>query len=67
MFIPMGGFIAAWIYPLYVNIFNKATMDIRRETNVGIDIPITDKEAGLGLGQTYSRKEPGTNLEEEGK
>jgi len=42
-------------------------MDIRRETNVGIDIPITDKEAGLGLGQTYSRKEPGTNLEEEGK
>jgi len=67
MFVPMGGFIAAWVYPLYVNVFNKATMDIRRETKVGIDVPVSDKETGLGLKQTDSRKEAVGTLEEERK
>ena len=65
MLIPMGGFVAAWVYPLYVNLFNKATMDIRRDTKVGIDVANSDKEAGLGLGQLDSRKEPAATLEDE--
>ncbi|KAK3990937.1 L-fucose permease Glucose/galactose transporter [Cladorrhinum sp. PSN332] len=37
MAIPMMGFILAWIYPLYVNVWNKEVMDTHRETRVGID------------------------------
>ena len=48
MMIPMGGFVAAWVYPLYVNIWNRETMDIRRNTRVGIEPPATDKERALG-------------------
>lgn len=36
MLIPMAGFIAAWVYPVYVNIWNKEVMDVRRKTDVGI-------------------------------
>jgi FHS family L-fucose permease-like MFS transporter len=52
MLIPMGGFIAAWVYPVYVNFFNKETMDVHRATEVGI-VPLpTEKE--LALQQTES-------------
>jgi FHS family L-fucose permease-like MFS transporter len=47
MLIPMAGFICAWIYPIYVNLFNKETMDIRRATAVGIEPVSADKELGL--------------------
>jgi len=30
MMIPMAGYVAAWIYALYVNFWNKETMDVRR-------------------------------------
>jgi len=46
MLIPMMGFICAWVYPIYVNIFNREVMDVRRETNVGIIVP-SEKELGL--------------------
>ncbi|POS83135.1 hypothetical protein EPUL_006093 [Erysiphe pulchra] len=36
MMVPMTGFIAAWIYPLYANIWNRELIDIRCETQVGI-------------------------------
>ena len=52
MLIPMAGFICAWIYPIYVNLFNKETMDIRRTTDVGIVAGPTEKE--LALQQTDS-------------
>jgi FHS family L-fucose permease-like MFS transporter len=52
MLIPMAGFICAWIYPIYVNVFNKETMDIRRTTDVGIVGGQTEKE--LALQQTDS-------------
>lgn len=39
MLIPMAGFIAAWIYPIYVNLFNKEIMDIHRATAIGIEPP----------------------------
>ena len=51
MLIPMMGFICAWVYPLYVNIFNKETMDVHRATDVGIVVP-SEKE--FALGQTDS-------------
>lgn len=47
MLIPMAGFICAWVYPLYVNFFNKEIMDIRRTTDVGIVSPRSDKELAL--------------------
>jgi len=52
MLIPMAGFICAWIYPIYVNVFNKETMDIRRTTDVGIVSGPSEKE--LALQQTDS-------------
>jgi MFS transporter, FHS family, L-fucose permease len=49
MLIPMAGFICAWIYPIYVNVFNRDAMDIRRTTAVGIEPVPTDKEYALGV------------------
>jgi FHS family L-fucose permease-like MFS transporter len=46
MLIPMVGFILAWVYPLYVNFFNKETMDVHRATDVGIVVP-SEKELAL--------------------
>jgi FHS family L-fucose permease-like MFS transporter len=48
MLIPMAGFICAWVYPLYVNFFNKETMDIHRATDVGIVSVASEKELALG-------------------
>ncbi|KAG9245849.1 major facilitator superfamily domain-containing protein [Calycina marina] len=62
MLIPMGGFIAGWVYPVYVNVFNKDTMDLRRATNVGIDAPHNDKEHTLK--EVESRNEPLTAVKD---
>jgi len=65
MLIPMMGFICAWVYPLYVNFFNKETMDIHRATEVGI-MPVQN-EKELALGQTDShvgQKQGVTTVEE---
>ncbi|KHJ35437.1 putative l-fucose permease glucose galactose transporter [Erysiphe necator] len=37
MIVPTIGFIVAWIYPLYANIWNRKVIDIRRETRLGIE------------------------------
>jgi FHS family L-fucose permease-like MFS transporter len=47
MLIPMMCFVLAWVYPIYVNIFNRETLDIRRETKLGIETPQTEKELAL--------------------
>jgi hypothetical protein len=39
MLIPMMCFVLVWVYPIYVNLFNREMLDIRRETKLGIDIP----------------------------
>jgi FHS family L-fucose permease-like MFS transporter len=39
MLVPMMCFVLAWVYPIYVNLFNRETLDIRRETKLGIDTP----------------------------
>ncbi|KAK3689815.1 glucose galactose transporter [Podospora appendiculata] len=46
MAIPMMGFILAFLYPLYVNIFKRDSMDAHRETRVGLE-PVPDKAAQL--------------------
>ncbi|CAM1503797.1 Fc.00g013880.m01.CDS01 [Cosmosporella sp. VM-42] len=43
MVIPMMGYVLAYVYPVYVNIWNKKALDLRRETRVGID-PVNDKQ-----------------------
>jgi len=48
MLIPMMGYICAWVYPVYVNFFNKETMDVRRETKLGIAEVPSEKENALG-------------------
>ena len=55
MLIPMAGFICAWIYPIYVNVFNKETMDIRRTTDVGIVGGPTEKELALQQQDSHIR------------
>ncbi|KAL2008026.1 hypothetical protein VTN00DRAFT_8008 [Thermoascus crustaceus] len=36
MAIPMMGYILAWIFPVYVNFFNKESMDLHRETDINV-------------------------------
>ncbi|KAK4242858.1 Glucose/galactose transporter [Achaetomium macrosporum] len=45
MAIPMMGYILAWIYPLYVNIWKRDVMDSHRETTVGIEQPPASDKA----------------------
>ncbi|GAB1317616.1 hypothetical protein MFIFM68171_07826 [Madurella fahalii] len=45
MAIPMMGYILAWIYPLYVNIWKKDVMDTHRETKVGIEPSVSNDKA----------------------
>lgn len=36
MVIPLTGYVLAWIYPLYINVWNKELMDSHRATTVGL-------------------------------
>ncbi|EHK99722.1 putative Glucose/galactose transporter [Glarea lozoyensis 74030] len=47
MLIPMGGFICAWIYPIYVNLLKRDLMDGHRTTDVGIGPPLAEKEFSM--------------------
>jgi FHS family L-fucose permease-like MFS transporter len=47
MLIPMAEYICAWVYPLYFNLFNRETMDVHRETEVGIMPVQNEKELSL--------------------
>lgn len=46
MAIPMMGYVLAWVYPLYVNIWKRETMDVHRATNLGVE-PVEDKAMQL--------------------
>ncbi|TQS38122.1 hypothetical protein Golomagni_01378 [Golovinomyces magnicellulatus] len=46
MIVPMAGFVIAWVYPLYINIWNRNTIDLRREALVGIEIVVESKDIG---------------------
>ena len=36
MAIPMMGYILAWAPPIYVNFFNRDTVDVRRKTDLNV-------------------------------
>ncbi|ORY68188.1 glucose galactose transporter [Pseudomassariella vexata] len=61
MAIPMMGYVLAWIYPLYVNVWNRETMDVHRETKVGVE-PVSDKTLQLEAqaSHTHHETEPRT-------
>ncbi|KAH8646861.1 L-fucose permease Glucose/galactose transporter [Xylariales sp. PMI_506] len=46
MAIPAMGYILAWIYPLYVNVWKRQTMDLHRDTKLGIE-PAESKDLQL--------------------
>jgi FHS family L-fucose permease-like MFS transporter len=58
MLIPMAGFICAWIYPLYVNLFNKETMNSHRKSEVGI-LPAPSNKAFMLTDSQFSNKDGG--------
>jgi FHS family L-fucose permease-like MFS transporter len=37
MVVPLTGYVLAWVYPLYINVWNKELMDSHRSTMVGIE------------------------------
>ncbi len=47
MAIPMAGYVLAYAYPVYVNVWNRGTMDAHRETTVGVEQPVSEKELQL--------------------
>ena len=51
MLIHMAGYICAWVYQLYVNLYNREKMDVHRETEVGI-LPVQNKKE-LSLQDSY--------------
>jgi FHS family L-fucose permease-like MFS transporter len=57
MAIPMMGYVLAWAFPVYVNLFNRETMDQRRETDLGVRTGLSDKE--VELERSVSAKEEG--------
>lgn len=44
-------------YPLYVNVWNRETMDVHRQTKVGVE-PVSDKTLELEA-QTSTAENPG--------
>ena len=47
MAIPMMGYALAYVFPIYVNFFNKETMDSRRDTNLNIEPRPIEKDIEL--------------------
>ncbi len=67
MLIPMTGYIVAMVFPIYVNLYQKARMDTHRATEVGI-ITLTDKELELERQASaggYTRKPQAVEIREE--
>lgn len=48
MAIPMMGYILAWIFPIYVNIYKRDVMDMHRDTAINVTNTVSnDKEIEL--------------------
>jgi len=61
MAIPMMGYVLAWVFPVYVNIFQRKRMDTHRETDVGI---ISPSQKQLELESNVSHVEQTTEITE---
>lgn len=49
MVVPLVGYLMAWVYPLYINVWNKELMDSHRTTTVGLDGGVGDGEKAAQL------------------
>lgn len=49
MAIPMMGYILALVFPIYVNIYKKDSMDLHRNTEINVTVQV-DKEYALEEG-----------------
>jgi FHS family L-fucose permease-like MFS transporter len=65
MLIPMMAFVCAWVYPVYVNLFNRETVDARRETDLGIVPAPTEKELALQDSHVGEKEEVSTGEQKE--
>lgn len=63
MAIPMMGYVLAWVFPVYVNLFQRERMDSHRETEVGI-VPPSEKELELERNASHGEKAPAELVEE---
>lgn len=59
MAIPMMGYILALVFPIYVNIYKKDSMDLHRNTEINVTFQV-DKEYALEEGP---RKPTAMNVE----
>ncbi|EPE05236.1 l-fucose permease glucose galactose transporter [Ophiostoma piceae UAMH 11346] len=53
MAIPMMGYVLAFIYPVYVNMFKRDLMDSHRATDVGV-VAVNDKQVQLEATQSHA-------------
>jgi MFS transporter, FHS family, L-fucose permease len=60
MAIPMMGYILALIFPIYVNIYKKDTMDLHRNTEVNVSVKVS---TDVALEEGKSSKPTATNVE----
>lgn len=51
MIVPFFSFILAYVFPFYVNLFNKETMDSHRNTDLNVAPPHSDKELEASVGK----------------
>ena len=56
MVIPLTGYVLAWIYPLYINVWNKELMDAHRSTKIGLE---NDDVKDAKLEETHVEEAPG--------
>ncbi|KFA80022.1 hypothetical protein S40288_01844 [Stachybotrys chartarum IBT 40288] len=56
MVIPLTGYVLAWIYPLYINVWNKELMDAHRSTKIGLE---NEDVKGAELEETQLEEAPG--------
>lgn len=47
------GYALAYVFPIYVNFFNRETMDSRRDTNLNIEPRLMEKEVELERDGSY--------------
>ncbi|KAK4463292.1 Glucose/galactose transporter [Cladorrhinum samala] len=57
MAIPMMGYILAWVYPLYVNVWNRDVMDSHREARVGVEPSATADDKAIQLEEQPTKVE----------
>ncbi|KAM5385558.1 hypothetical protein ACJZ2D_000757 [Fusarium nematophilum] len=61
MVVPLAGYIMAWAYPLYINVWNKELMDSHRATKVGTQE--YEEKKDLELSASHHEREAAVGVE----